>query len=431
MSTASKFYNIFWNSEQCQSIFLLHKEQLLEKDEIDLKTTKKSYYHQRFVISNSLTRKDSFQRIEQRIQNRNIDTGFNLTSITTKNINEEKIKKYFTDKFGKSIELISKKINGNNFAQIKFFSEIATALMSENRLLEFLKKYHVIDKNLNSFEELVKSFDKIFQNEISTVINSEHFTDLFKSFDELSNFYNNYTFDSLIASNKFYTDILYDKENYKSRLELFDSLYDSQALVGGHYKAHYECVHCPVNTFSGSVTLNVTPSKIKLKCPNCNKEVFYLAPYKINDEIFNDIRSKDGLLFHALRNILEYKGIQIHTNAIVGQDIELDFQILSKNRSGVRDIVEVKMFKTDRPADTTASNLRDGFKKLLNARQKLIALNPGYKDVVFHFLTNITDSSTLQELHNSFKNEITGNRIVIHNVKSFRAFIDRLVETYQ
>ena len=112
-------------------------------------------------------------------------------------------------------------------------------------------------------------------------------------------------------------------------------------------------------------------------------------------------------------------------------DVELDFQILDKTGNSIWHIVEVKMFKTDRPDDTTSSNLRDGFKKMLNARQKLLNINPGYANVFFHFLTNISDIPMLQNLANDFKNEIANARIQIQNANSMHQFITQLAATYQ
>lgn len=300
MSTTNKFYNLLWGDDQCQNIFLLHKEQLLEKQEVAIDGTKKHFYLPRFVLSNSLKRKDTRKRIEQRIQDRNIDNDHSLNSIVLKNINEEKIIAFFKGKFGKSIDLITKKLNEGRISEMRFFVELAKVLFSEKQLILFLKKYQIIDNEINSINELSNSFRDALQNEILPVINSDHIVDIFESFNTISCFYENYIFNNLMASDKFYTDIFYDTENFKTRLELFDTLYEANVLLGGYYKAYYECTHCQINTFSGNVTLNVTPSKIKLKCPNCSKEVFYIVPYKLDDSIFSDIQSTLDLVSRGL-----------------------------------------------------------------------------------------------------------------------------------
>lgn len=430
MSTATKFYNFFWSSEQCQNIFLLHKEQLLEKKEIELNSTKKAYYLQRFVLSNSLKKRKTAERIEQRIQNRNIDTDHTLNILATRNLDEEKIKRYFKQKFGEPLELISKTLDGNRLSQMKFFSELTSAFLSEARLIQFLKKYKLIAQDLNSLKEVGSHFEKLAQSEFTAIINSDHFVDLFETADGLARYYDNYNFTNLIDADKFYTDVFYDNENFKNRLDLFDSLFEQGVLLGGHYKAYYECVECAINTFFGAMSLNVTPGKIKLKCPNCNKEAFYIVPYKIDEAIFNDIKSKDGLLFHAVKNLLTSKQIIHQPNISLLNDIELDFQILNKSNL-ITHIIEIKMFKTDRPKDTTASNLRDGFRKFLNARNKLVEHNSGYKNVSFIFLTNILNDTFLNELRESFSAEIINQQIFVISIKGFLDFSSQLAKTYK
>jgi hypothetical protein len=431
MPIQSKFYNIFWNNSQCQEIFLLHKEQLLEKGELKLTaTTSKSYYLPRIVLSNTQKRKETLQRIEQRLQNRNIEADHTLNIIGTKNIDEDKVANYFKEKFGKSIDLISKKINGNNFTQYRFVWDVVTALASERKLLSFLCEYNFVPKSVSTFTELKKYTEDFFDKELSSVLNSGHLIDMFDSIDQVANYYNNYVFKTLIAANKFYTDILYDKENFKDRIDLFDSLYEATALIGGHYKTYYECVNCDIGTFSGNMTLKVVPSKVKLKCPNCNKDVFYLAPYKIHDSIYNDITSQDGLIFSAVKQLFDSHKITYASNVTTGHDIEIDFQIVNKDKI-ITGIVETKMYKTDRPSEVILTNLKEGLRKLLNARNKLLVIDGGYVHVDFHYLTNVTDEQLLRAAYDSFRGEIGNARVFIHNTSSFKNFASELSQHYK
>jgi hypothetical protein len=403
----------------------------LEKQEVLLGgDSKKYYYLQRFVISNSLKREDSLKRIEQRIQNRHIDLNHSLESKSAKNLPEEKVIGYFNDKFGKGIELLSKKLNGGNITQVKFLSELTMALISEKRAIRFLHKYELIPKHITTFEQLTGNIEKTFESEMSKFLKSEHFVDLLTSVDEIVNHYDNYNFNSLIDSHEFYSDVLYDKENFKDRMHLFDSLYESKSLLGGIFKTYYECTNCDTGVFSGNVTLNVTPSKVKLKCPNCNKEVYYLAPYKINDELFSDITSKDGLLASAVCNLLSASKIKWRASVLVDKDIEIDVQILNKEQNGVNDIIELKMFKQDRPVDVLIANLSEGLKAFLTAQNKLIALNPDYRNLRYHYLTNITNENVLKELTTRFQTEIGGRHLLIHDTISFNKYIQSISHLY-
>jgi hypothetical protein len=421
--TIAKFYNIFWANHHCQEIFLLHKEQLFQKEEIEFGESKKHFYQQRFVFSNSDKKHLPFERVDQRIQDSNIELNHGLIAKSAKNINQEKIKEYLSDRFGKAFAQLSPKMNGKGITKIRFFSELATAFLSEKNLIRFLQKYSLISGKISSFEELKQSIEDFVKNEALSWLNAENLPDVLSVLDSFSGFYNNHNFNDLIEASKFYVDILYDSRDVRERLHLFDSLYEAGILIGGAYKTHYECTHCPPNTFSGNVVLNVSPSKLKLKCPNCGKEAFYLAPYKIDGDIFGHIQSKDGLLFHAVQNLLTTHKVIFQSNVPYGKDIEIDIQILGNGGHAITDIIEIKMFKTDRPDDTILNNLRTGLRKLLTSRQKLLKLNEKFKNVRYHFITNIDDEKLCDALKENFRSEIKDYQIFIHCPKAFGMFI--------
>ena len=247
--------------------------------------------------------------------------------------------------------------------------------------------------------------------------------EILKSLDEIASFYDKENFESLMEADKFYIDVLYDKESFKSRIELFDMLYDAGCLEGGVFKTYYECTNCEEGVFSGNVKLNVRPEKIKLKCPNCNKEVFYLAPYKIDDVLFNEILSKDGILHAAIEYFLIEEGFSVNSNVTIPKDIEIDLQVV--NPAGhVADIIETKMFKTDRPEDTIKTNLKEGLTKLIRAREKLVNINPGYQLIKFHFVTNILDENLLSDVRKDFAEPISKNKIRIHSIESLKKYFE-------
>lgn len=415
----SKFFSIFWDNEACREIFLMHKEQLLEKNEIDFAGSKKNFYLQRIVLSNSLRRSDTDTRMQQRIQNRSIDLDHSLSLKAQRNFTEPKIDAYFQEKFGKSIKSITDKLNGGNISQIRFLSELTTSLLSEKRILKFLKKYNFISSKINSIKELGEFIEKSFEAEISKTLNSGHLLDIITSMDEISDYYNNEIFNSLIDANQFYTDRIYDKENFKDRIALFDLLYEANVLIGGKYKTYYECTSCATGVFSGNMTLNVTPGKVKLKCPNCAKEVFFLAPYQICNDVFNMLVHKDGLLFFAIGYLLKKKQLKFVTNQFYIPDIEIDFQILNLQNQ-ITDIIEIKNFKTDRPDDTQITNLRDGLKRFLDSRNKLINSNPSYSEVKFHFVTNLRTEVFYNKLKEAFKEELSNTFIKVYSPEGFK-----------
>ncbi len=401
-----QFYNLFWGNESCQEIFLNHKEQLLEKDEIEIGSKKQFTYLPRLVLSNSLKKRGIDKRLVERIESKKIELNHALEGLfSEKLIKHPEIEQKLKSRFEKPFEIVVSKLNGSKITQTRFLTEIASSVISEKRLLKFLRKYGFIGDEIKSFDQLSNSIEHFIENEINRLTQKDSFQELLNGINDLSEFYSNHKFDALMNANAFYLDVLYDKDNYQSRLDLFDNLYDIDVLQGGHYKTYYECTNCNVGVFSGNVSLNVTPSKVKLKCPNCNKEVFYLAPYKIHSEITNHITHKDGLLFFAIKSCLLDKGISFLENYIIGPDIEIDIAI-TKNQ-GILEIIEVKQFKTDRPEDTQLHNLRDALSKIGKRRQKLIEIDGNYEYVRFSLMTNISDPELINEAKS------TSSKIVI------------------
>lgn len=423
-----KFYNLFWNNLHCRDIFLLHKEELLKKEEVDIRSIKKHYYQKRFVISNSLKNPDAILRIEQRLQDRRIDLNASLQHKSDKNLPENKITQYFTERFGKTLEMINQNLNGSSVKRVRFIGELLKGLGSEKRFIQLLRRYGVISTNIKSVPALLDAADKFIEKELKLVLNSDHFTDIVTAVDEVANHYNNYNYNSLLDSHDFYSDILFNKENIKERLMLFDSLYECKVLEGGIYKTYYECTQCSKDVFSGNVTLNVTPSKVKLKCPNCEKAVFYLAPYKLHDDIFSDIISKDGLIQEALCSLLSENKIIHLRNPFYGKDIEVDIQLMNKNRQ-ITDIIELKMYKSDRPNDVLITNLSEGFSKFMSMQEKLKQVDSHFSNVRFHFLTNLTNKLLIRELKTTFKNQLLQNKVTIHSMDSMYELIGEMADS--
>ncbi|MEZ4985389.1 MAG: hypothetical protein R2795_10190 [Saprospiraceae bacterium] len=99
------FYRLFWQDEVCQSVFLLHKELLLEKNSVELGLT--DYYLQRIVISNSLTSKDDVdEHLIFRQENRFTSILKKLGESKEKYLSEEKFEEYAKKRFGETINMV-------------------------------------------------------------------------------------------------------------------------------------------------------------------------------------------------------------------------------------------------------------------------------------------------------------------------------------
>src|SRR5690606_35255267 len=99
------------------------------------------------------------------------------------------------------------------------------------------------------------------------------------------------------------------------RLGILDTLYNSKVLEGGKYDGHYECVEC--KKYKSVSNSELKPSKNKMKCPNCDKEMLYIIPYRIYEEVYKDIVHSDGILTFAIEYLLLEKGYNYTLNNIV------------------------------------------------------------------------------------------------------------------
>lgn len=418
-SVTEKFYSIFWANEACQEIFLLHKEQLLEKEEINMaENGKKSFYTKRFVVSNSKGRDEQVDKLFQRIKNREIDATHSLSEVGIKNFDSSKIEKYFKEKFGQGINEVSTKVDKGSLHQVKFLMEATSSLFSEKRFLKFLQKYKFVPSELSTVEELADFFEKLLKTEVSNLLTPERIAEIISSLDQIVLYYQNIYVDSLLELNNFYSDVLSDKGNFKSRIQLFDQLYEAGVLEGGKLKTYYECLSCKQDTFTANATVNAPPSKIKIKCPICTQELFYLAAYEITTEIFNHIQSKDGLLLKAICYLADRKGIVYDCNSHILGDVEAD--IVFYQEKSISDIVEVKMYKTDRPEDTTETNLETDLRKFLSNREKLVKNSPAFAKVQFHFVTNILQEDYYFHLRDTFRSELKSKNVSVYSPKQYR-----------
>lgn len=415
-----KFFSIFWSNEACRSIFLLHKEQLLEKDEIEITQGSKKtiYYSPRFVVSNSLIRKDLTDKLQQRLENMELELGHNLATARDRNFDQAKIEGYLNRFLSGAMKEVTKRFDSGKIQQIKFFMEATAAFVSEKKFLKFLKKYRFVPNEVISIEGLVKHFESVFKAELSDVLSPQRVADILSSLDQVASYYQNAYVKDLIKANNFYTDVLYDKENYKSRITLLDMLYEAGVLLGGKFKAFYECTECDPGVFNATVAIKVTPSKLRMKCPSCSGDVFYVAPYELHEEIFSMIKDKDGLLSYAIKNLLERRGLTVRTGVNLISDVEAD--VIVQQPSGITDIFEVKVFKTDRPEDTIQKNLEGGLRLFLENRLKLVKTSADWANVQFHFVTNIDDEAYYGSLRESFKSELNGMKMWLYSPELFK-----------
>ena len=412
---AKKFYNFFWTDLTCQTIFSSHRAQLLE-GEVELIVSKEKFYAQRLVLTNSQKRKTETQ-IARRSENENIELIHNLETAAKRYFNESKLEVHFQNKFGQAVKAIEKDLTKSG-GWWKFATKLVGSLDSEKDLFKLLSDYHLIPKEIENKEQFVKYAESEINTHLKAFIKKENLSELAISIDLISTYYNHKIKNNLVSATKHYTDILYDNENYQERLNFFDILYEIDAIKGGKLKSYYECVSCPPNTFNGILTLNIKPSNLKLKCPSCSKELFYIAPYELDKTIYDNIVHKDGILFFAIQHLLEKYNYKFIPNHNQPPDIELDFCLLNVQQM-IYEIIEVKMFKTDRPDDTMIGNIRDAVAQTKKAINKLITIYPDYKTIQKSIVTNISSDTVLKLAKKELEKDLKEYNIVLYTIPDF------------
>lgn len=413
-----KFYNLFWANAVCRQIFTLHKEQLLEKRDIDFGEQKRSYYLQRIILSNNQKQKISNNLIVSRIENNKIDLNDNIETTTSKYFDEAKFHKLVETHFGKAIKKIERSLSSGTFSQIRFGLELLNSLSSEEKLITFLKKFHLIPTHVNNFSQI----EEILNKNVSSLITKESILEFIDSIDKISEFYTNEVYHNLLESNNFYMDILYDAESFKDRQFVFDQLYEAKIIESGINKTYYECYNCEENVFKSIATLKAKPTKISVRCPVCGKETFYLSPYRINDEIFAHITDKDGLIKFAVKHLLTEKGFTIKENFVIPPDIELD--LVAFNKDNLTIILELKMFKTDTPEQTHKSNLNTAISKAIKAKQKLVELENTFKNSFTLIVTNYSDEKLIKETRDGSRAKMKEHKVKLITLDEFANYID-------
>lgn len=416
-----KFYNLFWTDPTCQTIFSTHKSQLLE-DEVELIVTKEKYFAQRLVLTNSQKRKKGMQ-LAKRTENENIELIHNLQTAASKYFDEVRLEAFMKSKFGKTIKKLDTDLTKSG-GWLKLAIKLISSLDSEEDLFKLLSDYNLTPKEIKNKEQFGQYIEKELTDYLKDFIKKENLSELAISIDLVSTYYNHKLKNNLVSATKHYTDILYDSENYKDRLDFFDNLYEIKVIKGGKLKSYYECVNCPPNTYNGILTMDIKPSSLKMKCPCCKQELFYIAPYELDKTIYDHIVHKDGLLFHAIQNLLKQYKYNFVANQNQPPDIEIDFSLVNDNNL-IYELIEVKMFKSNRPTDTQVGNLRETVSQVKKAIDKLMELNPDYKLIPKSVVTNITDENVLKIAKTELYKDLKEYNISIYTVIDFHLKVKR------
>lgn len=416
-----KFYNLFWTDPICQDIFSKHKSQLLE-NEVELIVTREKFYARRIVLTNSQRRK-SEKRLVKRNESENIELLHNLQTAAVRYFSGERMESYIMHRFGETIGKIEgdlKKTGG----WFKLLTKLVSSLDDEKDLFKLLSDYKLIPEGISSKELFFKYFEEEFNQQIKKFLKKENLSDLAISIDLISTYYNHKIKNNLFSATKHFTDILYDTDNFNDRLQFFDTLYEMDVIKGGRLKSYYECVNCPPNTFNGVLTIDIKPTSLKLKCPCCKKDLYYIVPFELDQGVYEDIVHPDGLLFFAIGHLLDQYGWKYIANYVQPPDIELDYCILNEENL-ISEIIEVKMFKMDRPEDTLVGNIRTAVSQIKKSIDKLVSINPGFKMIQKSLVTNVSSDHLYKLAKTEMANDLKEYNILIYTAADFYAKIKK------
>jgi len=415
------FYKHFWKNIACRNVFLLHKELLLEKNSLDFGIT--DYYLQRIVLSNSITSKKQVDKdLEFRKNNRFTAVLKQIEKSKDKYFNEEKIEEFINKKFGKAINEVIKITEEGDIVDLGL--QIYSAIKDETgeELVELLRRVHLLPSGIDNLDELEKYIEYQILRETKAFLKKQNFSHMFLSVDDISQFYNSVLKESLINGYQQNINILIDKDNYRSRLKLFDRLYEIKIIEGGKFKSYFECINCSPGTFSGFIDCDITPSKLKIKCPQCNKVSSYLAPYFITDELFKHITHKDGLIFFAIRYLLDLKRIDYSSSFTYEDCNEIDF-VIKENKQPIL-FLEVKMFRNDKNKSVKTKNIQESINQIKKNRKKLLLVEEENIAIPYFLVTNIEDRTILKKAKSSLKKDLKEFNIEIFTPSTFYDFLE-------
>ncbi|HBX51551.1 MAG: hypothetical protein A2275_04965 [Bacteroidetes bacterium RIFOXYA12_FULL_35_11] len=393
------FYNLFWQNKACQNLFLLSKEELLDTKTLTHEENFTSVSMPRIIISNIENKADfPHETIKLRTENQNIK---NESLIESKiELYKPIITNFLENKFGKSLERVVKDFQNDPW---KLLGKAALLFIDsgenfEKTIIEFLQEYGFIGKQINSFSELEKYFQKeAITKNFKSVLSENNIWNFLEFLKAAKDIYVFESYKSLYTSNQVLVNALHDKDDFISRLQLFNLLFDSGIISSSNEDAFIECTNCQPGTYRGVFQLKLNPLKLKeLKCPVCSGHVSYYVPYELNKEIYEIVKAKDGLLLDALCDLLNKNSVEHKVNQTVLNDIEFDC-VYKVNES--YSIVECKMYKIDTPKAKLKSKMKEHLGKLISNIVRLKEAEPQNAVPVFPvLLVNINDHKLLNEV---------------------------------
>lgn len=395
------FYNIFWQNKACQNLFLLSKEELLDTKTMTYGEERARISLPRIILSNV---HKSDQSAVETIKYRSETHGIVSEALLHEKIDiyGPIISDFIESRFGKALAKVTEDLTAEGKI---FFEKVIPELLDddginfERALIKFLQEYGFVGPHINSFRDIEKFFEKeAIEKNLKGIMSEANFRNFLIILKSAKDMYVNGCYKSLYESNQVLIGALHDQEDYQSRLGLFNILFDCGIISTSKEDSFVECVNCAQGTYRAVVELRVTPKKLeKLRCPNCDSQLSFYVPYDLHPEIFEIVKSHDGLLLDALVDLLDKEDITCETGSKYLSDIEIDCNF--KKGNGLF-IVECKMYKLFTSPDRLKKKIREHFGKLLN---DVIRIHAEAADIHPILLVNLNDTAFLEEVEKELK----------------------------
>ncbi|MBL7912256.1 MAG: hypothetical protein JNJ41_14440 [Bacteroidia bacterium] len=289
-----------------------------------------------------------------------------------------------------------------------FILPIISAFLSgegegERVVIEFLHKYNLIGNHITNYEQLGEYLEKeAFNKNVKNALSEQNMWALLELLKSVKDRYVTEIYKSLHNSNQVLVSSFHDIDNFSDRLKLFSMLYDAKIIKPSKEDSFLECTSCEPDTYRGVFSLKINPIKLKkIKCPICNSAITFYVPYELDPVIFDLIKEKDGMILHALQNLLKEHRIKFKVNINALNDIEIDCIYKIKKEVFV---VECKMYKQNTTQKKLESKIKEHFSKLIkDIRRIQDDKNDRTESTTPILLVNIHDSKLLNNILNKLK----------------------------
>jgi hypothetical protein len=414
------FYHIFWQHKSCRNLFLLSKEELLDTKFIEIENTTATISFPRIILSNVSKNDETHNKIA--IRSDKHAHGSEITIQNNIQYYTPIITNFIQNKFGKSFEKLRNDIEKK---PIRFIIKVIKQLSGggksfEINTLKLLKEYHIVGNHINAFTELDEYIGKeVIQKNVKSIFKAEeNVRDFLEMTKAIKDIYLNQLYRSLYNSDQILTNALHDTDNFEDRLNTMDLLLDAGIIDYTREDVFVECHHCKPGQYKGVLQIKIRPNHLKdLICPVCKKQLVYYVPYQIHDEIYQIIKSTDGVLLDAITNLLDGKRLKYEKNKKMLHDVEVDCYLYGIEFDY---IIETKMYVIDDDPIKKGRKIKEHLSRLRKVAEQIAKSNPN-RQCKSILVININKTETIKELVPTVPYDIE-----VLNIEGFREFVAKI-----